>query len=259
MIQLTQRHKQILEKLSVYGKVSVLELSEDFEVASATIRRDLSFLEEHHKLQRVHGGAVKVSFLSEEPCVDDRLKLYINEKIKIASMASRLVEDHMAIFLDIGTTVGQMVPLLLNKRNLTVITNAFDTAHAFSKYAKEGLFTGKLIFLGGEVNAQQRTVFGPLAAITLESLYVDIAFIGVGGIHLSGGLTGYDPLEVALSKMAIGQAKEAIALLDHTKIGVRNLHRIVGISGVDRIICDTDCPGAWKKELEVRGVQWLFQ
>ena len=129
-----ERHKAIMAFLDTYGKISVVELAHKFKVTSATIRRDLTDLERQHKLQRVHGGAVKYLFLSEEPEIEKRRLIYISEKIKIASMASRLIQDNMSIFLDVGTTIAQMIPLILGKRNLTVITNSIDVMVQLSKF-----------------------------------------------------------------------------------------------------------------------------
>lgn len=254
-----ERHKAIMACLDTYGKISVVELAHKFKVTSATIRRDLTDLERQHKLQRVHGGAVKYLFLSEEPEIEKRRLIYISEKIKIASMASRLIQDNMSIFLDVGTTIAQMMPLILGKRNLTVITNSIDVMVQLSKFKLSQQFTGKLFFIGGEINEKQQTVSGALSQQFAKTFFVDMAFIAVGGIHLSGGITGYDERETLLSKQMIAQCKEAVVLVDHSKIGVRNLYQIAPLKGIDRIICDTKYPEEWRKELEINDVEWMYQ
>lgn len=253
-----KRQKDIIHLLAISGKVKVDELSEKFKVAPATIRRDLAQLESQHKLRRTHGGAVKISFLSEEPAIDIRRHLYINEKIKIASLASRLISDNMSIFLDIGSTVAQMVPLIKEKRNLTVITNAIDVLTALSALMRDHQFNGKLIFLGGEVNALQQTVSGALSESFLERFYIDMAFIGVGGIHHIGGITGYDIHEVSLSRKIIAHSKENIVLVDQSKIGVRNLHQIERFEKIDKIICDVKHPELWHPILEEHDIEWIY-
>jgi len=254
-----ERHKAIMAYLDTYGKVSVVELADKFKVTAATIRRDLTDLERQHKLQRVHGGAVKYLFLSEEPEIEKRRLIYISEKIKIASMASRLIQDNMSLFLDVGTTIAQMIPLILGKRNLTVVTSSIDVMVQLSKLKLSQQFTGKLIFIGGEINEKQQTVSGSLSQQFAKTFFVDMAFIAVGGIHLSGGITGYDPNETLLSKQMIEQCKEAVVLVDHSKIGVRNLYQIASFKAIDRIICDTKYPEEWGKELEVNDVEWMYQ
>lgn len=253
-----KRQKEIINLLSISGKIKVDELAEQFKVAAATIRRDLAQLESEHKLQRIHGGAVKISFLSEEPSIDKRRHLYVNEKIKIASLASRLISDNMSVFLDIGTTVAQMVPLIREKRNLTVVTNSINVLTSLSQLMVDNKFNGKLIFLGGEVNAVQQTVSGTLSEAFIQSFYIDMAFIGVGGIHHVGGATGYDINEVSLSKKIMTQSKENIVLVDHSKIGVRNLHQIANFQKIDKIICDIKHPDLWHNTLEENDVEWIY-
>ncbi len=57
-MSLTFRHPEILEIARREGKVSVEGLAEHFGVTLQTIRRDLTNLAEAGKLERVHGGAV---------------------------------------------------------------------------------------------------------------------------------------------------------------------------------------------------------
>ncbi|MCG8481746.1 MAG: DeoR/GlpR family DNA-binding transcription regulator, partial [Clostridia bacterium] len=188
----TERQKIILKTLDHYGKVSVNELAEKFNVASATIRRDLTALEKENKLQRVHGGAIKISFYAEEPAITKRRSMYMIEKIKIAKIASRIIEDKMSVFIDVGTTTAQIIPFLKERRNLQVLTNSLEALMELVKMVNNNTFHGKIIFIGGEINAKQLTVSGSLSEGFINQFFVDIAFIGVGGVHLSGGLTGYD-------------------------------------------------------------------
>jgi DeoR/GlpR family transcriptional regulator of sugar metabolism len=254
-----ERHKAIMACLDAYGKISVVELAHKFEVTSATIRRDLTNLERQHKLQRVHGGAVKYLFLSEEPEIEKRRLIYISEKIKVASMASRLIQDNMSIFLDVGTTIAQMIPLILGKQNLTVITNSIDVMVQLSKFKLSQQFMGKLIFIGGEINEKQQAVSGSISQQFSKKFFVDMAFIAVGGIHLSGGITGYDERETLLSKQMIEQCKEAVVLVDHSKIGVRNLYQIAPLKAINCIICDIKFPEEWRKALEFNDVEWMYE
>ncbi len=52
------RHTQILERARQDGKVTVDGLANTFDVTLQTIRRDLTELAEQGRLERVHGGAV---------------------------------------------------------------------------------------------------------------------------------------------------------------------------------------------------------
>ena len=52
------RYELILEVIKEKKNIKIEELIERLNVSEATIRRDLTFLEEAGKIKRVHGGAV---------------------------------------------------------------------------------------------------------------------------------------------------------------------------------------------------------
>src|ERR1043165_3791635 len=58
-----ERQQVILERARVKGRVDVAALAEEFDVTTETIRRDLTVLERHGVLRRVHGGAIPVERL----------------------------------------------------------------------------------------------------------------------------------------------------------------------------------------------------
>jgi DeoR family fructose operon transcriptional repressor len=55
-----ERHQLIVERARRDGRVDVTALASEFDVATETIRRDLTTLERHGLLRRVHGGAIPV-------------------------------------------------------------------------------------------------------------------------------------------------------------------------------------------------------
>ena len=56
---INERQKKILNLLEERGSLSLHELIDYCEVSEATIRRDLTSLEEKNLLYRTHGGAMK--------------------------------------------------------------------------------------------------------------------------------------------------------------------------------------------------------
>ena len=58
-MNIVERHQFILNRLKKQGNVKVLDLCQDLNVSSVTIRKDLKLLEEKHLLYRTHGGARK--------------------------------------------------------------------------------------------------------------------------------------------------------------------------------------------------------
>jgi DeoR/GlpR family transcriptional regulator of sugar metabolism len=70
-----ERQERIVSLLNERGSMTVLELSEIFTVSEATIRRDLVALAEQKRVQRVHGGALRIGKVatSELPIVQRQI------------------------------------------------------------------------------------------------------------------------------------------------------------------------------------------
>ena len=77
------RHTKILSIISDKRKVAVNTLSEKLDVSQATIRQDLTLLENKGFLKRVHGGAI----FDETDDISDRMGVNYEEKLSIAIAA----------------------------------------------------------------------------------------------------------------------------------------------------------------------------
>ncbi len=54
-------------------------------------------------------------------------------------------------------------------------------------------------------------------------------------------------------------SKESVAVLDHSKIGVRNLYKIIDLNEINIIICDEKYPLEWWKTLENNNAEWIYK
>src|SRR4029450_8620907 len=79
--QAVARYQAITDLLAADGRVDVVDIANRLGVAQETIRRDLRAMESAGKLQRVHGGAVRISASplalrnSQRPTAQDDLDL----------------------------------------------------------------------------------------------------------------------------------------------------------------------------------------
>ena len=119
-----ERQQHIVDRARREGRVDVAELSAELAVTGETIRRDLSVLERHGLLRRVHGGAIPVERLGFEPALAARDTLLTAEKDRIAKAALAEVPDEGSIILDAGSTTARLAEILPVDRQLTVLTNA---------------------------------------------------------------------------------------------------------------------------------------
>ena len=78
--QASARYQAIGEWLATEGRVDVVDIANRLGVAQETIRRDLRTMESAGKLQRVHGGAVRIdagplALRNSQTADDDELEL----------------------------------------------------------------------------------------------------------------------------------------------------------------------------------------
>src|SRR3954451_23849435 len=99
-----ERQRHIAVAARAAGRVDVAELSAELEVTTETIRRDLTVLERHGVLRRVHGGAIPVERLGFEPAVATREAVMPAEKDRIARAALAELPEEGSILLVAGTT-----------------------------------------------------------------------------------------------------------------------------------------------------------
>ncbi|CAB1245640.1 DeoR family transcriptional regulator [Ruminococcaceae bacterium BL-6] len=250
------RKAYILDMLDTMGKVKVNLLSEKLQVTPETIRRYLEELERENRIKRVYGGAVKVSGGVELPYADRTIH-NIDAKRKIGKSAARLVCDGELIVIDVGTTTLQMVQHILHRKNLVVVTSSFGALKELIQYRNSNAFSGRIIFVGGDINSRQMTVSGTLAEDFMENLYADKAFVSVAGFSLDGGLTSYDLNECTLTRKILHHAGQSIVLADQSKIGCRNHFKIGDLSVADKIICNAPAPAEWETALAQMGVEWI--
>lgn len=238
--KMNARHIKILKLLDDYNAVSLQELVSFCEVSEATIRRDLTLLEEKGLLYRTHGGAVKrTTARGSESSVDVKKTEFVYEKKKVAEfIAKEIIESGQTIYLDAGTSTYAMIEHLRDKR-LTVVTN--------STYHLEKLIQNKIhtIILGGTVKHSTQAVVGHVAAKQLEMYSFDMCFVGCNGIDANFGITTADESESYIKRSAITNSKKSFVLADKEKFGHRKFQKFAEMEDVT--ILSYEVPEQFKK------------
>lgn len=252
-----ERKEYILNQINSEGKVITNELVEVLQVSSETVRRYLEDLEESNKLKRVYGGAVKVNRSREEPSHLNRKVLNVEEKRKIGKAAAALAQDNEVIFIDDGSTTLQMIEHLLDKENLTILTNSIPALHSLIEYKNRELYSGEIFFIGGKVSSLQSRVVGSLAEKMVEHFYADKAFISIDGMMIDKGITSFDEKRGQLAKKMMEHAKMSIVVSDHSKIGMVQFYKMADLRDIDVIVSNVTAPEEWEAELEQMHVEWI--
>lgn len=243
-----ERKAKILEYVQQRNSASVQEISAKFDVSESTVRRDLQELEEAKLLRRTHGGAVSLQVVNFEPTFGEKEEKLPNEKMAIATKALAFIQDGDTILMDSGTTTLQLARQLKQASfftKLTVVTNSLLIAQELQN--AQGI---DVIAVGGSLRRETLAFVGPIAEQSLNFIRVDKAFVATNAFDLEEGLTTPNLIEAATKRKMIEAAKQVILLADHSKFGKVAFAKVVGVSAVDTLICDSAVPVSVINELK---------
>jgi DeoR family transcriptional regulator, fructose operon transcriptional repressor len=243
-----ERQQVILERARTEGRVDVAALAEEFTVTTETVRRDLTVLERHGVLRRVHGGAIPVERLGFEPALAAREAVMTDEKRRIAKAALAELPAEGSILLDAGTTTAQLADLIPAEAELTVVTHS--VAIALSLVSRPNL---TVMLVGGRLRWRTLASVDGWALQALRETYVEVAFMATNGLSVERGLTTPDLAEAMVKQAAIASARRTVLLADHTKVGSDNFARFAELSDVDTLITDDGIDTAVAEELAGAG------
>ena len=236
-----ERHRLILDTVSQEGKITVPEICEMFDVSEMTARRDLRMLDRKGLLRRVHGGAVSSLGRSYEPPFNIRMSQAHEAKIAIGKAAAGMVVDGESIALDVGTTTLEIASALRDKHNLTIVTASLPIANEIvANFSIES--DVRLILSGGIIRPREFSMIGHIAEQTFEELFVDKAFIGVGGLDLKDGLTEYNMEDALVKRPLLNSAREKIVVAEGAKLGRTTFVTVGPVSAIDVVVTDECAP-----------------
>ena len=245
---MNERQAQILALLKSEESVSIADLCRILGVSRETVRKDLYRLELDGLLTKVRGGAV-LTASNAETAYDLRLGRRREAKQLIAQEAVELVSPGNTVFLDYGTTTFMIATELMRLEGITVATNALPIAERLA-----GNPSMSVMVLGGLLRGNENSLYGPLAARSLQHLHFDIGFFGCTGVDARVGFTNPNQLESEISSLAMGRCGSVVMVVDHSKFGVIAANVTAPVSVPDLLITDADAPEPILRELDLAGL-----
>lgn len=228
-----ERQTLILERARRDGRVDVALIADELDVAPETIRRDLTVLERHGSIRRVHGGAIPIERLSEELRVEERIDRNPAEKTAIAEAAASLLPPTGTLLIDAGTTAAALAAALPSGATYTVVTHSLSVAHVLTD--RPGV---TLHLLGGVVRERTLAAVGAVTLEQLKQVTVDCTILGINGLTPEFGLSTPDSEEAAVKAALIRAGRRVIVLADHSKFGVNEFARVAALTEVDTVVTD---------------------
>lgn len=229
-----EREKIILEILLKKKRVTVKELSHTLYISEPSVRRDLADLEKQNLIKRIHGGAVLEETLISKNKIPFIIREYEQSSAKtiIAQKAADYVKDNDIVFLDASTSAFRVIPFLLSKANITVVTNGVRALTSLAEFNINTISTG-----GRLVNSCLALV-GDEAYKTIDSINANIAFFSCRGLSDDGYLTDISPEEDYVRQRMIKNSEHAYLLCATDKFGKKYYHNLCHKDDIDGIISE---------------------
>lgn len=243
------RREHILERISNHRKVSVADVASTLDVSDETVRRDLKSLEREGLLRRVHGGAISVTPIRDEP-INLRAQKLAQEKALIAQLAVKLISDGTSVFLNIGSTVEALARQLGHFNDLKLYTNSLNVA----RIANE--FKGVTVFVTpGQLRSVETDLVGYDTISYIQNYYFDTVFMGVAGVDIERGFMDYEEDESRIRQALIKSARNKVMLADSSKFGRSANICSASFSVIDRLVTDVQPDKAYQKCFRASGME----
>jgi len=225
-----ERLQTIKTLLSLRGRVTVVELAQQFQVAQETIRRDLQKLEKNGVVQKIHGGAIS-SQNKYEHSLAARLTQNIREKNELARVAVGLIPPGSTLFIDFGTTTNAFAEHVNKLSDLTVFTNSPIIAATVSENSSCEVF-----IIGGRYDDKIKAVYGSIAIDNIKNYYTDFAVIGIGGVDPEIGFSDQHIGEAEIAKTMLARSNESIVLADPSKFNRHGVAHVADFNQIDHLV-----------------------
>ncbi len=190
---------------------------------------------------------IDFEFVDAHQSLKDEVELRRRE---IARIAATLVQPEDVILIDGGPIANYLAEALLEKKNLTIITNSIPVFDILRTNADN-----ILMLTGGAYRHSSQMLVGPTAEGALRELRADKLFLSVSGISLDFGLSHTNISEVTIKQAMIRSARQVILLADHTFFGQESVIQLAPPSVVDCLITDDALPASVRLELSQLGIQ----
>lgn len=223
--------------------INVSDLSSMLNVSEVTIRRDLEKLETENFLTRTHGGAIinEDALSNEKELPSGDFDPFYEQRVEISQIASHMIEDNDVILLSPGPTNICIARKILNKKNITVLTNDLNIALELS--SDPGI---KVIVPGGDLDMAAMALVGKLTENNIKNFYVSKAFIEVDGVSTQRGYTvqGMDKASVINEMLNI--AREKIIVCPYSCFDNIAFSQIGPLNIANKVITNPSIPDLYK-------------
>lgn len=232
----SRRRSQIVELVKARGRARIDDLADEFGVSTMTIHRDLDHLDSQGMLRKVRSGAEAPPSEAFERNVDLRRTLNVVEKKAVANAGFAWAAERVqmqAVALDDSTTALHVLPRLLGRLPLTVVTNFLP---AINQLAADHRV--RLNAIGGDYEPHFSAFLGSQAIGAVQAVHYDVLFMSVPAVT-RGHCFHPSSAAADVKRAFMSSAELRVLLVDHTKTERRAVHRICALADFDAVVVDS--------------------
>lgn len=228
------RRRKILDLVEGRGSVAVRELSEEFGVSEATIRRDLRELGDSGAVTRTHGGVVNNASAIMDLSNDERLLVHSEEKHRIGQADIDLLSGDEIVFLDAGTTALAIAERAHLKPECRYATTCIRIASRLRDQKIPDFY-----LIGGVYIGVNDSFGGTLTISALRALSFDVSFLCCSAIDverrsISLGDEGYCQIHAEV----VRATRRNMVVAHHVKLAACGFIRSASLDDIDCVIID---------------------
>lgn len=252
-----ERQKIILEYLDLHEVATTKQLCELTNASLATLRRDLTLMEQQGLLKRTHGGAQSILETPAHSGIEQtssHFDPYLSFKDTIAKKAADFVNTNDIIFIGAGMTCNLLCKYIKirNPEKLTVVTTNITAAIELS--SNPNIDT---LLLGGNIHVGTNHIetLDEYALQSREQLYFDKAFITVDGIDLIHGYSIINRAQLPLYHHLIRNSQQLYLLANDEKFDKRTFTHFCELDAIPNIITNSGIAQSYLDYYEEHDIQ----
>ena len=225
-MNIDERRQCIIAHLMEENIVSVNSLITMLNESPATIRRDLTFLEENGYISRTHGYAKYIP-----PAIVQSIEIS-EGKIRVAKAAAAMIPDGQTVFLDSGVSSRALAMQLVNRDDICVYTNSLSVANVL---ASTNVSTNLTC---GYLEGRQEALVGPDAEAYVRQLRFPMLFLTTTGIRPDQGLACITAEQANIKRALIESSEQVILLTEVKKFSIDSVRLFAAFNQIDKVIVD---------------------
>jgi DeoR family ulaG and ulaABCDEF operon transcriptional repressor len=247
-----ERWQLILTEVRRKGVLRVRDLMHITKASSATLRRDLTKLEEMGQLRRMHGGIEAVDAASQSHLstrsfgVSQTLRADV--KRVLAEAAAKMCSDGESIIINAGSTTWFMAEFLRDKR-MQILTNSFPIAQELIASSNN-----RIVLPGGELYREQGIILSPFDEDAIQHFTASKMFMSCYSVSTLGIIEG-DPLIARAEAKLLSRAEKLVVVADSSKFETRGSMAVCQLARVRTLITDSAAPQHLIDHVRSQGVE----